>query len=125
MAVGIGTAATVLFLALVERLRRTFATRQEINGIGERVNALHTLYVQVRESTDDTRERAMATEAEQRRQWERITEHVIRPLDRITEKLEGVAEAQAAQAAALEHLGLHAGEAPRPGPLRHKPRRRP
>lgn len=102
--VGISTAATVLFLAMVERLRRTFATRHEMNGLGERLTALQTLYLQVRESADDARERAVAAETEQRRQWERITEHVVRPLDRIKEKLEGVAETQAAQAAALEHL---------------------
>jgi len=106
--VGISTAATVLFLAMVERLRRTFATRHEMNGLGERLTALHTLYVQVRESADEARERAVAAETEQRRQWERITEHVVRPLDRITEKLEGVAEGQAAQAAALEHLAARA-----------------
>lgn len=106
--VGIGTAAAVLFLAMVERLRRTFATRQELNGLGERLTALHTLYVQVRESADEARERAIAAETEQRRQWERITEHVVRPFDRITEKLAGVAEAQAAQAAALAHMTTRA-----------------
>ena len=104
--VGGGTAATVLLLALVERLRRTFATRQDLNGLGDRVAALQTLYLQVREGVDDARERIATTEAEQRHQWERIAEQVIRPLERITDKLEGVAEAQAAQAAALEHIGF-------------------
>ncbi len=105
MLVGSGTAATVLLLALVERLRRTFATRQELNGFGDRLMAMQSLYLQVREGVDEARERIAATEAEQRHQWERIAEQVIRPLERITDKLEGVAEVQAAQAAALEHIG--------------------
>jgi hypothetical protein len=103
---GGGTAATVIMLALVEWLRRTFATRHDLNGMGDRVAALQSLYLQVRESADEARERSTAVEAEQRHQWERIAEQVIRPLERITEKLEGVAEGQAAQASALEHIGL-------------------
>lgn len=103
--VGSGIGATVLLLALVERLRRTFATRQDLNGFGERLAALQSLYIQVRESADEARERVGATEAEQRHQWERIAEQVIRPLERITDKLENVSEAQAAQAAALQHIG--------------------
>lgn len=103
--VGSGFIVSVLLLALVERLRRTFATRQELNGFGDRLTALQSLYLQVREGVDDARERIVATEAEQRHQWERIAEQVIRPLERITDKLEGVAEVQAAQAAALEHIG--------------------
>lgn len=104
--IGSGLGATVLLLALVERLRRTFATKQDLNGFGERLAALQSLYIQVRESADEARERAGATEAEQRHQWERIAEQVIRPLERITDKLENVAEAQAAQAAALQHIGI-------------------
>ena len=103
--VGSGLGLSVLLLALVERLRRTFATQQELNGFGDRLMALQTLYLQVREAADDARTRIAATETEQRHQWERIAEQVIRPLERITDKLEGVAEVQAAQAAALEHIG--------------------
>lgn len=121
--VGSGLGLTVLLLALVERLRRTFATRQDLNGFGDRLMALQTLYLQVREAADDARERIAAAESEQRHQWERIAEQVIRPLERITDKLEGVAEIQAAQAAALEHIGqrmdraetLPAPPAPRSG----------
>lgn len=126
--VGGGTAATVLLLALVERLRRTFATRHDLNGLGDRVMALQTLYLQVREGVDDARERLAATESEQRHQWERIAEQVIRPLERITDKLEGVAEIQAAQAAALEHIGQRMDRAdgrPPSDPPPTNPRRRP
>lgn len=102
---GSGAVATVLLLALVERLRRTFATRADLNGVGERMNALQAVQAQLREAVDETRERLAAVEAEQKHQWERVAEQVIRPLERITEKLESVGEAQAAQAAALEHIG--------------------
>jgi hypothetical protein len=102
---GSGFVVTVLFLALVERLRRTFASQSDLNGLGERVNGLQTLFVQLREGLDENRERVVAVETEQKHQWERVAEQVIRPLERITEKLENVTEAQAAQAAALEHIG--------------------
>lgn len=94
-----------MLLALVERLRRTFATRQDLNGLGDRLTALQSLYLPLRETADELRERLVASEAEQRHQWERIAVQVIRPLERITDKLEGVAEVQAAQTASLEHIG--------------------
>jgi hypothetical protein len=120
--VGSGFIVSVLLLALVERLRRTFATRQELNGFGDRLTALQSLYLQVREGVDEARERAAATEAEQRHQWERIAEQVIRPLERITEKLEDTSEAQAAQAAVLEQIGrrLDRADEPRSGPTRRR-----
>ncbi|CAA9307625.1 MAG: hypothetical protein AVDCRST_MAG89-907 [uncultured Gemmatimonadetes bacterium] len=102
---GSGAITTVVFLALVERLRRTFATQADLNGLGDRVNALQTLFTQLRESLEDNRDRVMTVESEQKHQWERVAEQVIRPLERITEKLENVTEAQASQAAALEHIG--------------------
>jgi len=119
---GSGFALGVLLLALVERLRRTFATRQELNGVGDRLNALQSLYLQVREAADEARERVGATEAEQKHQWERIAEQVIRPLERITEKLEATSEAHAAQAAVLEQIGkrLDRTDEPRSSPTRRR-----
>jgi len=102
---GSGFVVTVLLLALVERLRRVFATRQELNGVGDRLNALQSLYLQVREAADEARDRAGTTRTEQKHQWERVAEQVIKPLERITEKLESVSEIQAAQTATLEHIG--------------------
>lgn len=110
---GGGLGASILLLALVERLRRTFATRQELNGLGDRLNALQTLFVQTREAADGVRDRISGVETEQKHQWERVAEQVIRPLERITEKLESVSEIQAAQTASLEHIGKwldHVGE---------------
>lgn len=88
--VGSGALTAVVFLALVERLRRTFATQ--------------TLFTRLRESNDDLRTRLAAAGAEQKHQWERVAELVIRPLERITDKLEGVSEVQAAQKSTLEHI---------------------
>lgn len=127
---GSGFVISVLLLALVERLRRTFATREELNGVGEKFQALQSLYLQVRETADEARARATAAQAEQKNQWERIAEQVIRPLERITEKLEGVAETQAAQAAALDQIGRRLDradqqhDAPHPGALNRNARKR-
>jgi hypothetical protein len=68
---GGGFVVSVLFLALVERLRRTFATRQEVNGLGEKFNALQSLFLQVREATDEAHA-AQAT----------ALEHILQRLDR-------------------------------------------
>jgi hypothetical protein len=101
---GSGFALTMAFLALVERLRRTFATRADLNGVGERFTALESLYLQVREAADEARERVGSVELAQKHQWERVAELVIRPLEKITDKLEVVGEAQAAHAVALENI---------------------
>jgi hypothetical protein len=101
---GSGVLVSVLLLALIERLRRTFATQHDLNGLGDRVNALQSLYMQLREVSDEVRDRTASITTEQKYQWERIAEQVIRPLERITDKLESVSEAQAAQASALEHV---------------------
>ncbi len=111
---GSGFVVSVLFLALVERLRRTFASKQELTALGEKFDALRSLCLEVRETADEARERALSTQAEQKHQWERIAEQVIRPLERITEKLESVSAAQAAQAVALEHIGKRLEQAERP-----------
>ena len=102
--VGGGLVGSILLLALVERLRRVFATRADLNGLGDRVNVLHATHTQLRESVDEARERLSMVENEQRHHLERVAAQVIRPLERITEKLENVMEAQAAQAASLEHI---------------------
>lgn len=101
---GSGWVATVLLLALVERLRRTFAARPELNALREQIVAVEAQCAQARQAAEEARSRAQAGQAEQRHHWERVNEQVLRPLERIAAKLEGVAEAQVAQAAALEHL---------------------
>ncbi len=123
MLAGSGFVVGVLLLALVERLRRTFATRQDLNGLGDRVNALQTLYVQTRDLADEARDRLSGVEAEQRHQWERVAEQVIKPLERITDKLETVSEIQSAQRATLEHIGKWLDRAGETRPPNNPPRR--
>ncbi|HEX2093310.1 MAG TPA: hypothetical protein VHG28_12960 [Longimicrobiaceae bacterium] len=120
---GSGFVASVLLLALVERLRRTFVTRQELNGLGDRLNALQTLYIQARDAADEARDRVTVVETEQKHQWERVAEQVIRPLERINEKLESVSEIQAAQTATLEHIGKWLDRAGEHHPPFKNPRR--
>jgi len=121
---GSGFVATVLMLALVERLRRVFATKQDLNGLGQKFNALETLYIQVREAADDARSGVVTIRTEQRVLSERITEQVIRPLERLSQKVEDLNEAQVRQATALEHLdrALTRNDEPRSG--NQNPRRR-
>lgn len=121
---GSGFVASVLLLALIERLRRTFATREELNRLGDKFNALQSLYLQARENTDEVRERAAATRAEQKHQWERIAEQAIRPLERVTEKLEAVGEVQAAQASTLEYIGKRLDRADELERTSHTPSRK-
>lgn len=102
--VGSGFVVTVLILALIERLRRVFATKQDLNGLGQKFNALETLYIQVREATDSARADIAGIRAEQRMLAERVTEQVIRPLERLSQKVKEVSEAQVRQATAFEHL---------------------
>jgi len=100
-----GFVVGVLFLALVERLRRTFATKQDLNGLGQKFNALENLYIQVRDAVDEARDHTIEVRAEQRAQAERIDEGVIATLIRLTEKVDQLAEGLAGQRAAVEHIG--------------------
>lgn len=84
-----GFAALLLFLTLLERLRRLFTARGETH----RLEALQGLSVDARAAADEARERSTDLTREQRHQWERVAE-----------RLEAVAEIQAAQTAALEHV---------------------
>ena len=102
--VGSGFVMTVLLLALVERLRRTFATRVELSGLSEKLTALEQRSDALRAASDVLRERVSGAEAEQKHQWERINEVGVRPLQRVLRKLESLGEQQVAQAAALAEL---------------------
>lgn len=83
------------------------ATREEVNGCGERVTALTAVVAQVRELGDSNRDDIRTLQIEQRHQWERISEQIITPLDRITDRLETVSLTQERQAATLEHIVKH------------------
>jgi hypothetical protein len=112
---GGGLLTSVLLMALVERLRRTFATRADLNGLGERLNELQAAWVLVRETAEEARELSSRVQNDQKHQWARVGEQVIRPLERITEKLETLSVAQAAQAASLDQIGRRLDERRGPG----------
>ncbi len=121
---GSGFVVSILMLALVERLRRTFATRQEVDGLAKRLSALQSLYLQAREAANQAREQALAVGTEQRHQAERIAEQVIRPLGRIAEKLESLSEAQIVQASTLDQVCKRLDQAESVRPLRRVQARR-
>lgn len=102
--VGSGFVMTVLLLALVERLRRTFATRVELDGLSAKLTALEQRADALRAAGDLLRERVSGVETEQKHQWERMDEVGIRPLQRVLRKLESLGEQQVTQAAALAEL---------------------
>lgn len=101
---GGGVVATVAFLALVERLRRTFSTRQELASLAEKVDSLQRLCADLEETSLQAAERSRMVERDQKQQWRRLADQVLRPLQRTTAKLEGVKEAQAGQAATLDQI---------------------
>ena len=103
-AMWIGTGAVFLLLALMNRLRRVFATLKELNQCSNHLMALQTLYLQVRHTNEHTHERIAAAEAERALQWERTQEQVLRPLERVTEKLEAAVAVQEARAVTLDEL---------------------
>jgi hypothetical protein len=104
MIAGSGFVVGVLCLALVERLRRTFATRQELDGLREKYRKLDELYRGVLGAAGAAHQQAVAVQVEQKHQAERIAEQVVRPLERITGKLDVMSEVQATQSLVLEYL---------------------
>ena len=112
--VGSGFVVAVLMLALVERLRRTFATKDELNGFGQRVNNLEHLYHEVREMLEDARNVVRGLESEQRHYSDRLNRQVIEPLQRITVKLEELAEAQISHGVAVKHIERWLDRQPQP-----------
>jgi hypothetical protein len=104
MVAGSGFVAAVLLAALVERLRRTFATRREVSALGRRVGEVEALQARLREAAEEARAELSELRAEQRHGWERVSERAIRPLERATEKLQAMGEIQAAQAVILDEL---------------------
>lgn len=94
--------------ALENRLRTTFATRRELNAVGDRVNALETVVVQARDQADHANERVTLMEERAHQQWKQITERlsevVVRPLERLTERLEKIGEEQVRQQEQIKTL---------------------
>ena len=96
--------AAVLLAALVERLRRTFATRHEVAALRRRGEALQKQCSSTRELSLRAYNRADATHAELERERERLNGHVLVPLQRGAAKLESIGEMAASHASTLRHL---------------------
>lgn len=103
VAVG-GAAASVLVLALMERLRRTFATRQDLDALGERLRALEGACREAREAAAEVCDRQEAAQREHRLSGERLVEQWLRPLERAVERLEAAQASQATHATLLAQL---------------------
>lgn len=71
---GSSVGIAVMFLALVEGLRRTFATRQDLHGLAQRMAAMEAICLQARATAEEARERARITQA--------LLEQTERRLDR-------------------------------------------
>lgn len=89
-------------LALRGWLAKYFATKQDLDGLGDRVTAYANITVQTRELADENRDSIREIRAEGRAQWERMTEQVIRPLETATKSLQGMQESVAVQTNTLE-----------------------
>ena len=102
--VGSGFVAAVLLLALVERLRSTFATKDDLAAVERKLHELQQRYTEVRQAADEANATATAIQGEQKHQWELVNRQVIEPLARITDKLEDLGQTQIGQAATLAQL---------------------
>lgn len=127
----LATAATVItilaFLAAValpaldERNRRKFASREDMTGMRERLEAdikraataaerSGSLFVALDDRVGDLEEKAARIEERQTQQWERISEQMAstaKALDNAVARVENVTEAQHKLALELERLHRH------------------
>jgi hypothetical protein len=94
-------------LAIKGWLAKSFATKDELNGYGDRLNAFSSIVMQVRELSDSNRDDIRSLQAEIRHQWERISAETIDPLRRITDDLQTLSTTQAKQTGILEMLVKH------------------
>lgn len=117
----LGLLAVVMLLAMDERNRRKFFTREEATGMRERMedtmkrNGAATdrngnLFVALDDRVGDLEEKAARIEERQTQQWERISEQMAstaRALDNAVARVENVTTAQHQLAIELERLHRH------------------
>lgn len=94
----------VLLWALRGKLLDWFATRHDLDGIGERANALETLVVQHRERMDEQRERLDRITAKQEHQWERIHHGFLEPLRGLVVDVREIRDEQIRQGETVRHM---------------------
>lgn len=114
--IGGGAIGGILWHALQNRLRdqfverdelfdaagdRKFAKLKDVNDMGSRVNGLETVAIQARDRADEAADGVAVLDERQRQHWERVTEQIVRPLERVAERMELMGKEQARQAEAL------------------------
>lgn len=99
--IGGGSTILVIRLALTESLRKTFATieatdtiESDIDNLGKRVNQVEIFAHGASDAAADAVARTRELERMQQEQWNRISDHIIRPIEIIGEKLERITSAQ-------------------------------
>ena len=99
----LGVASAIIVAVLRERFRTTFATRDELNGIGAKHHAFETLLIQTRDRADAAH--ALAERALQH--GERVDREVNRVLDEmktLTSEMRQTREAMVRLEEGIKHL---------------------
>lgn len=113
-----GLVSAVLLLAMDERARRKFATREDVNGLtrridkdmdglGRKAERNTGLFVQLDDRVGDLEEKAALLEERQSQQWERISEQMAqtaRTIESVVARMERVSEIQQEFALQLERM---------------------
>jgi hypothetical protein len=110
-----GIIGGIALYALIERLRATFISKDQINGLSERIDrdmAGVMKRIDVMEDSmggfdmrlDSKRERLMSLEKDRAADVRHMTESVVSPLQSIAKRMERMAEIQVKQGEQLLHL---------------------
>jgi hypothetical protein len=86
-------------------LRQKFATLDELNGIGRKLGAYETMWVQHNDRLDDLQDRTLKLETISEQRWERVTEQmqeVARTLNVVMKQVRSVSDAQIRISALIE-----------------------
>lgn len=94
--------------ALVNELRQTFATKDDLSEQEARLDAHEQAIALNKESVDQTNQRFAIMEERNHQQWERVTEklseQIIKPLEKITDRMETISQQLAGHAREFEHV---------------------
>lgn len=96
--------AAGLGLAIKGWLAREFVTKAEIVGLARRQNDDHAALAALTEAQHRNAADTAMLQREQAQQWQRVTERVIVPLDKIAARMENLALASERHATILEGL---------------------
>lgn len=95
--VGAATIAAILYSAAENRLRSTFATRKDLDGVGGKVDGWSGLYTRFDSRVDEHERRIQELEITNRHEWKRISEQIestANTLERVTSELREVSTQQ-------------------------------